>query len=123
MDTISVSTEDLGGGNFLFIEANPVDSATGVYDQPEQYHFNNYASLRFTIQEDLENPLLDVTFDGVHILDGDIVSAKPEIQMTLDDENTTLIMDSPADTALSRCSSQTPPERSSAFTSLKAARR
>ncbi|QQR85531.1 MAG: hypothetical protein IPJ76_13045 [Flavobacteriales bacterium] len=100
MDTISVSTEDLGGGNFLFIEANPVDSATGVYDQPEQYHFNNYASLRFTIQEDLENPLLDVTFDGVHILDGDIVSAKPEIQMTLDDENTTLIMDSPADTAL-----------------------
>ena len=100
MDTISVNTEDLGGGNFLFIEANPVDSATGVYDQPEQYHFNNFASLRFTIQEDLENPLLDVTFDGVHILDGDIVSAKPEIQMTLDDENTTLIMDSPADTSL-----------------------
>jgi Peptidase family C25/FlgD Ig-like domain len=100
MDTISFDTDDIGGGNFIFIEANPVDSTTLVYHQPEQYHFNNYASLRFTIQEDLENPLFDVTFDGIHILDGDIVSAKPEIQMTLDDENMVLLMQQESDTSL-----------------------
>jgi len=33
------------------------------------------------------NPLLDVTFDGIHIMDGDIVSAKPEIDVMLKDEN------------------------------------
>src|SRR6185436_19646692 len=33
------------------------------------------------------NPLLDVTFDGVHILDKDIVSGKPNILITLKDEN------------------------------------
>ncbi len=100
MDTITFDTDDIGGGNFIFIEANPVDSTTLVYHQPEQYHFNNYASLRFTIQEDLENPLFDVTFDGIHILDGDIVSAKPEIQMTLDDENMVLLMQQESDTSL-----------------------
>jgi len=31
--------------------------------------------------------LLDVTFDGIHILNGDIVSAKPYILTTLKDEN------------------------------------
>ena len=36
---------------------------------------------------DRENPLLDVTFDGVHILDGDIVSARPEIEILLNDPN------------------------------------
>ncbi|MCB0791505.1 MAG: hypothetical protein H6595_08010 [Flavobacteriales bacterium] len=98
LDTISIATQDLGGLNTLIIEANPVDSITGRYDQYEQYHFNNIATLRFDINEDHENPLLDVTFDGVHILNGDIVSAKPEVLVTLDDENPTLLLDSPADT-------------------------
>jgi hypothetical protein len=39
------------------------------------------------VDKDLENPLLDVTFDGYHIMDGDIVSAKPEILIRLKDEN------------------------------------
>lgn len=98
MDTIRFSTSGLGGLNTIIIEANPVDSATGRYDQYEQYHFNNIAQLRFTVSEDNENPLLDVTFDGVHILDGDIVSARPEILVTLDDENPVLLMDQPSDT-------------------------
>ncbi len=42
--------------------------------------------------------MLDVTFDGLHILDGDVVSARPEILVNLDDENTTLLLDSPGDT-------------------------
>ena len=81
------------------VEANPVDTLTGQYDQLEQYHFNNIAQWRFDVAVDRENPLLDVTFDGMHILDGDIVSAQPEIEIALTDENLLLMLDSPADTA------------------------
>lgn len=100
LDTIRFSTNGFGGPNTLIIEANPIDTLTGVYDQVEQYRFNNIAQLRFEIAVDDQNPLLDVTFDGMRILDGDIVSARPEIEMVLDDENTVLLHDSPADTAL-----------------------
>ncbi len=100
LDTISITLADgFAGENALVIEANPVDTTTGIYDQREQYHFNNIATLRFETLKDRENPVLDVTFDGVHILDGDIVSAQPEIKMTLDDENTTLLFDDLSDTA------------------------
>lgn len=100
VDTIRFSTLGLGGPNTLIMEANPLDSTTGLYHQPEQYRFNNIAQLRFMVEQDHENPLLDVTFDGIHILDGDIVSSRPEIQVLLRDENPVLLMDSPADTAL-----------------------
>ncbi|MBL7939409.1 MAG: hypothetical protein JNL43_08620 [Flavobacteriales bacterium] len=98
IDTIRFSTLDMGGANTLVVEANPIDTITNVYDQAEQYHFNNIAQWRFDVSVDRENPLLDVTFDGVHILDGDIVSARPEIEISLNDENTVLLLDSPADT-------------------------
>jgi hypothetical protein len=99
IDTVRFSTLPFGGPNTLVIEANPIDTTTGQYHQWEQHHFNNIARLRFNVDVDRENPLLDVTFDGVHILDGDIVSARPEIVITLDDENPVLLLDSPADTA------------------------
>jgi hypothetical protein len=99
LDTIRFNTLPYGGANSLIVEANPVDTISGYYDQPEQYHFNNIAQWRFDVTEDRENPLLDVTFDGMHILDGDIVSARPEIEISLNDENTILLLDSPADTA------------------------
>ncbi len=81
IDTISASSKGLSGFNSLWMEVNPNN------DQIEQYHFNNIGELNFYVSKDITNPLLDVTFDGVHILDGDIVSAKPEIQITLKDEN------------------------------------
>jgi flagellar hook assembly protein FlgD len=39
------------------------------------------------VSKDNINPLLDVTFDGTHILNGDIVSSKPYMLVTLKDEN------------------------------------
>lgn len=77
------------GKNHLIIEANPY----GAHHQTEQFHFNNFALLDYDVLGDKENPLLDVTFDGVHILDGDIVSAKPTIAIQLKDENTFLALD------------------------------
>lgn len=97
-DTIDIATGALGGVNYLRIEANGIDTLTGLYDQLEQTHVNNIAELRFEIEADEENPVLDVTFDGIHILDNDIVSTRPEIRITLDDENPTLLFDDLADT-------------------------
>lgn len=98
LDTVRFSTLGFGGPNTLVIEANTVDTTTGMFHQQEQYRFNNIAQLRFMVDQDNENPLLDVTFDGIHILDGDIVSARPEVQILLKDENQVLLMDSPTDT-------------------------
>lgn len=75
------------GKNVFFIEANPDN------DQLEQYHPNNLGYLPFKIETDQRNPLIDVTFDGVHILDKDIVSAKPFIKIVLRDENKYLKLD------------------------------
>ncbi|HRP60074.1 MAG TPA: hypothetical protein PK833_07275, partial [Vicingus sp.] len=62
-------------------------------DQLEKHHFNNVAQLPFYVGVDRINPILDVTFDGVHILNGDIVSPKPEIVIELTDENKYLALD------------------------------
>lgn len=89
-DTLSVSTLALRGQNTIWVEANP------NFDQPEQFHFNNIGSLTFNVGTDNINPLLDVTFDGVHILNGDIISPKPEILIQLRDENPYLALDDTA---------------------------
>jgi hypothetical protein len=51
----------------------------------------------FTVSTDRINPLLDVTFDGVHIMDKDIVSGKPGILITLKDENQFLALNDTGD--------------------------
>ncbi|MFT3910677.1 MAG: C25 family cysteine peptidase [Ferruginibacter sp.] len=77
----TIDTKDLPGLNTLAIDVNP------AFDQPEQYHYNNVLFKEFYVKEDLFNPLLDVTFDGIHILNRDIVSAKPHILIKLKDES------------------------------------
>lgn len=97
LDTISINTAGYSGQNSTWIEANPY--LNGTKDQLEQYHYNNIGQLAYFSIVDITNPILDVTFDGRHILDGDIVSGKPHIHITLDDENEWLIMDAIEDTA------------------------
>ncbi|HTO17030.1 MAG TPA: C25 family cysteine peptidase [Edaphocola sp.] len=85
-DTIMVTLENIDtkpypGNNYLFIEANPDN------DQPEYYHPNNLGYLKFYVKPDQLSPITDVTFDGVHILNNDIVSAKPFINILIRDEN------------------------------------
>ncbi len=79
--TYSIESRNFPGVNTLFVEFNPDNH------QPEQYHHNNILYKTFYVQEDMTDPLLDVTFDGVHILNRDIVSAKPNILIKLKDEN------------------------------------
>lgn len=54
---------------------------------PELSLINNSALRYFFIDEDKINPLLDVTFDGRHITNGEIVSSNPTIVITSKDEN------------------------------------
>lgn len=79
------------GPHRLLVEANPAN------DQSERYHFNNTLLRQLWVARDVRNPLLDVTFDGLHILDGDIVSPQPVVVVTLKDENRFLAM---SDTAV-----------------------
>lgn len=92
--TVAVSTEGYPGHNELWVEINPLGDAN---TQPEYVHFNNVIMVPFDVSTDHTNPLLDVTFDGVHILDGDIVSGKPAILVTLKDENQFLALDDTSD--------------------------
>lgn len=91
---LEFSTQGMAGINSLLIEVNPNN------DQLEKYHFNNLAEIPFYVHDDKINPLLDVTFDGTHILDGDIVSPKPEIVIELKDENLFLALNDTADFAV-----------------------
>ncbi len=90
-DTIQISssidTRSFPGSSTLFVDVNP------NLEQPEQYRFNNYLYKNFYVRPDTHNPLMDVTFDGVHILNGDIVSAKPKIVIKLKDESKFLALD------------------------------
>jgi hypothetical protein len=86
-----IDTEQFTEMNTLYVDVNPDN------DQPEQHHFNNFMFRNFYVRPDKRNPLLDVTFDGAHILNRDIVSPKPHIQIKLKDEAKYLLLN---DTAL-----------------------
>ncbi|MBS1608493.1 MAG: hypothetical protein JSS70_06990 [Bacteroidetes bacterium] len=83
----TINTASLGGLNTLYIDVNPDK------DQPEQYHFNNFGFREIYVKPDSLNPMLDVTFDGVHILNHDIISAKPNILIKMKDEAKWMILD------------------------------
>jgi hypothetical protein len=94
IDTLSISTLTLSGNNTLWIDVNPPGHSKYQW---EQYHFNNILQLNFNTSKDIINPLLDVTFDGVRILNGDIVSAKPHILISVLDENKYLLLNDTSD--------------------------
>jgi len=85
--TASIDTKSFSGNNTLYVDVNP------AFAQPEQQRFNNFLYKNFFVRGDSYNPLLDVTFDGVHILNGDIVSSKPKILAKLKDESKYLALD------------------------------
>ena len=101
-DTVYFDTQLLSGRNVLWVEVNPRPLGETAHDQPEQTHFNNLLNVGFDVTRDEVNPLLDVSFDGIHIINGEIVSPQPEIRVVLKDENPYLIMDELADTSLFR---------------------
>ena len=84
-DTILISyiinTINLSGLNRIRLIVNPEN------DQPELYSFNNLLFRNFYVKSDNVQSWLDVTFDGIHILNRDIVSSRPQIAIKIKDEN------------------------------------
>ena len=83
---LTINSANFVGNNTLYINVNPNNS------QPEQYHFNNFIYKSFYVVPDNTAPVLDVTFDGAHILNNDIVSSKPNIQVKLVENSKYLLL-------------------------------
>ena len=77
----------------LLVQLNPYLEEAGGFAQPEMYTFNNVIVVPFYVRPDVYNPFVDVTFDGRRIFDGDYVSPRPEIVVTLKDDNPYLLLD------------------------------
>lgn len=86
----TIETSQLEGGYNLYVGFNYLQEVT------EQSYDNNYFNRRFSVQQDITNPLLDVVFDGKHIIDYDIVSPNTIITMSLKDNNAYLLMKEPS---------------------------
>ena len=88
--SMEFNTTDLPSGKYdLQVTVNPND------DQPELYFFNNVGIIKFEISGNDLNPLLDVTFDGIRIENGDIVSPSPEIEIVLTEDNLYSLLEDP----------------------------
>lgn len=88
---LNLETDTFENRYNLAIEVNPER-------QPlERTFINNYGQIQTLVEADVENPTLDVTFDGERILDGAIISAKPEIIVLLRDNNPFALLDDPSD--------------------------
>ncbi len=91
---ISFSTLGLAGNNKLLIDINPNQ------DQIEQFHFNNLGQINFYVEKDNINPVMDVTFDGRRILNGELIAPEAEIIIQLSDENKFLALNDTSDFAV-----------------------
>lgn len=76
----TIETLNLVGSNVLTVYVNPKIL-------PEVYYNNNLYQVRFNVLRDNANPILEVSFDGRQIMDGEIVSPNPLIAIHLRDEN------------------------------------
>lgn len=84
---VPIDTRSLQGLNTVFVNFNPDN------DQPEQSLLNNFAFRNLYVKPDSLDPVLDITFDGVHILNKDLISSKPHILVKLSDEMNELALD------------------------------
>lgn len=68
---------------------NDLEVVVNLGDEIEQFTSNNVIRLEsfFNVRRDDVNPAMDVTFDGIYIIDGDIVSPTPLIEVELRDNN------------------------------------
>ncbi|WP_347156451.1 C25 family cysteine peptidase [Pontibacter chitinilyticus] len=84
----SMPTLSMDGSYKLSMFVNP-------HVQPEQQYFNNFYEVPFKVKSKL-HPIMDVAFDGVHILDGELVSPSPLISIVVKDENRQAYLQDPS---------------------------
>ena len=62
----------------------------------ELYKDNNVFSVPFFVKSDTSHPTLNVTFDGINIMDGDYVASNPKIKIELSDNSPLPVTDTSA---------------------------
>jgi hypothetical protein len=77
------------GLNRLLLTLNPENTFGEISIE------NNGLEKSIFIQADQAGPVLDIWVDGRRILDGDLVSARPEIEIRLQDSHPILLLDNP----------------------------
>jgi len=85
--TYNFPTAGLDGDCYFRAILNPGNN------QPEKIDFNNQIVIPFFVIKDKVNPFMDVTFDGDHIMEGDIVSTAPQIDIRIKDDSPYLPLD------------------------------
>ena len=73
----TADTRNLSG---LYQMIVTINYDTTVY---EKHFFNNTGVRNVFIKPDMINPVMDVTFDGIRILDGDVVSPTTNIRIEI----------------------------------------
>ncbi|MFN0254250.1 putative type IX secretion system sortase PorU2 [Pedobacter ureilyticus] len=82
---LKLPTIGIVGNNLLKLDFTPVNNL-------DSYGFNNYIQQSFTVTSDNKEPIVDVAFDGKHIMNGEIVSPQPNILVNLTDENSFILL-------------------------------
>lgn len=88
--TYVLNTRNRAGTHSFTFEIDPLDSLA------EQTRENNSVSLPYVVIADSLRPSLQVTFDGLTMMNGDLVAARPEVRIRYTDNNPSSIL--PADT-------------------------
>lgn len=81
----SYPTLGLAGANSLQLFVSPKN-------QKDKHDFNNQVNYNFTVNKDNKEPLINVLFDNKRIINGEIVSPEPKIQISVTDENKYLLL-------------------------------
>ena len=83
--TLKIPTLGLAGNNLLKLDFTPINGN-------DSYAFNNFIQQNFNVTRDNKEPIVDVAFDGKHIMNGEIVSPQPNIMVNLSDENSFILL-------------------------------
>lgn len=79
----------INSDNLLYTApVSPVQVTVTARSLPDEFFtFNNKALNSFYVTRDSIQPEFKITFDGKELVDGDVISSKPEVIMTLEDNS------------------------------------
>jgi len=90
---VRFSTADLHQSKVISDTINLYFETSLPGDKNEIFSFNNIAITQFIVQGDTLQPLMNITYDGVKIQNGDFVQSKPEIVLQFLDDSRMVISD------------------------------
>ena len=95
ISTVTFNTQGLRDPQKLYDTLTIGYEAEMPGTQNDYYYYNNFAFSKLILKGDTTRPLVEVTFDGQRILNGDPISAKPDIIFKFYDytQNTYTIFD------------------------------